>query len=72
MKHLVRYLVIALVIGVLLYGAWSFVIYEPNLAKWPVNVRLSALFTWLAVYLFAAAADWFYSPVDTDDYDVID
>lgn len=72
MKQMLRYFAIAIVMGFIVYGAWAYVLYEPNSMRWPVNVRLSAVFTWVAAYLFAGVADWFYSPVNVDDYEVID
>lgn len=70
--RLLRYIMIALGTALVIYCAWGFVLGEPHVTQWPVSVRLSAVFTWIAVYFFAAAADWFTSPLNVEDYEVID
>lgn len=70
--RVLRYMAFALVIALVIYCAWGFVLGEPHPMQWPTGVRLSAAFTWLSAYLFAGFADWFYSPINAEEYEVID
>lgn len=69
---LLRYVMFALGLAAVVYCAWGLVLLEPHVTQWPLNVRLSAVFLWLAAYLIAGVTDWFYRPFDVDKYEVID
>ena len=67
MMRILRWAVIAIIVGMFNLAAWAFVLATHVATEWTFDQRLATVFTWVVLSVGAIALDYFYSPIEVDD-----